>query len=83
MTEEKLKYPTKTTAAPRYIIMSFAAVACIATGVFGYISDMPEFAELAGKYQSILYSNWAAFVFAGLIIGAINLVLTLKRIKRV
>lgn len=78
MSDNKWEDPTKKTVNTRYILMSLAAVACIAAGIFGYISDMPQFSELAGEYQSILHSNWVAFISVGLIIGAINLVLTLK-----
>jgi hypothetical protein len=70
--------PGRNAVNPGYIVLSIAATACLAAGVYGYISEIPQFAGLAGEYQGVLHSNWVELVAAGLVIGAINLLLTLK-----
>lgn len=70
---------TQKLSTPRYIVMSIIATLLLAAGIFGFISGLPQFANLASEYQSLLHANWKALVALGVFVGVMNLVITLKQ----
>ncbi len=79
MTEEKWSDSRSGFVSPRYVLMSLMSTVLVAAGGLGYMSDKPEIGSLLGDYQGMLQGNWQLLLAAGIIVGVLNLLLTLNR----
>ena len=79
MTDEKWSDARRGAVSPRYVVMSLMATLLVVAGGLGYLSDKPEIGRLLGGYQGMVQGNWQLLLAAGIVIGVVNLLLTLNR----